>query len=443
MSKNKKTPVIHCKYDELVDPNTLKDHPKNRNQHGSDQIKRLGKIIKYQGWRYAIKVSKRSGFITSGHGRKLTAIGEGWTEVPVVYQDYEDEAQEYADVQADNAIASWADLDLAGINFDIGDLGPDFDLELLGLKNFSVDVADKEGLTDPDQVPDKVDPVCKTGDLWKLGEHRLLCGDSTKKEDVEKLMNGEKADITFTSPPYNLGNNAKLRGYNGDGDDSAYIEKSDHKSQEEYLQFLIKWTDLAIKFSNTVFCNIQILAGNKLSVPMYWMNYHNKLIDIMIWDKEHAPPQMAERVLNSVWEFIFIFTDEHNPKRSIKTGKKFRGTLDNIYRLNPVGKKDKLAKDHGAVFPVAFAEHFAEHFAEKSILDLFGGSGTSIIACEKTNRKCFMMELDPNYCDVIIKRWEDFTGKKAELLNGKTTEKGRRSAARKANKASSVRRRNR
>ena len=144
MAKKSNLPAIHCKYDKLVDPKTLKDHPKNRNEHGPDQIKRLGKIIKYQGWRKAIVVSKRSKCITAGHGRKLTAIGEGWNVVPVVYQDYKDEAQEYADVQADNAIAEWANLDLAGINFDIGDLGPDFDLELLGLKNFTVDVADKE-----------------------------------------------------------------------------------------------------------------------------------------------------------------------------------------------------------------------------------------------------------------------------------------------------------
>lgn len=272
-----------------------------------------------------------------------------------------------------------------------------------------------EGLTDDDAIPETVETRCQPGQLWILGNHRLLCGDSTKIEDVERLMNGHIADITFTSPPYNLGDNAKLRGYNGDGDDSAYIDKSDHKTQEEYLNFLNSFTELAISYSKSVFVNIQILAGNKLCIPKYWMNFHDRLIDIMVWDKEHAPPQMAARVLNSVWEFIFIFTAEKEPKRTIKTGYEFRGTLDNIYRLNPIGKKDHLAKDHGAVFPVAFAEHFAEHFAEESVLDLFGGSGTTIIACEKRNRKCFTMEINSRYCDVIIQRWEQFTGKTATL----------------------------
>ena len=159
-AKPSKDPVIHCKYDELVDPSTLKDHPKNRNRHGSDQIERLGQVIKYQGWRYPIKVSKQTKCITSGHGRKLTAIGQGWEKVPVVYQDYKDSAQEYADVQSDNAIASWAELDFKGINFDIGDLGPDFNIDLLGIKNFTLDIADKQFDPSDSTESDKKQKLC-------------------------------------------------------------------------------------------------------------------------------------------------------------------------------------------------------------------------------------------------------------------------------------------
>lgn len=130
---------IHCKYDELVDPKSLKQHPKNRNNHPQDQIKRLAQILDYQGFRYPIKVSKASGFVTSGHGRIAAAILNGWTEVPVNYQEYESQEQEYADLVADNSIASWSELDLSGINTDIGDLGPDFDIDLLGIKNFEID----------------------------------------------------------------------------------------------------------------------------------------------------------------------------------------------------------------------------------------------------------------------------------------------------------------
>jgi len=180
------------------------------------------------------------------------------------------------------------------------------------------------------------------------------------------------------------------------------------------------WTILALKNSKIVFSNIQILANNKLVLPDYLQTFKKNLVDIMIWDKEHSAPAMASRVLNSVFEFIFILTDKEYPKRSITTAPDFRGTVNNIYRLNPAGKKDPLAKNHRAVFPVAFAEHFISTFSVGSVLDLFGGSGSTLIACEKTNRKCFMMELCPHYIDVIITRWENYTGQKARLINGET-----------------------
>lgn len=140
---------IKCLYDSLLNINELKAHPKNRNKHPKDQIDRLAKILKYQGWRYPVKVSKQSGFVTAGHGRIEAAKANGWTEIPVNFQDYSDEAQEYADVQADNAIASWSELDLSEINTDLGDLGPDFNIDLLGIKNFNLDcetteIVDKE-----------------------------------------------------------------------------------------------------------------------------------------------------------------------------------------------------------------------------------------------------------------------------------------------------------
>lgn len=134
---------IHCLFDEMVKPSKLKKHPKNRNKHPKEQIERLAKILSYQGFRYPIKVSKLSGFITSGHGRAEAAKLLKLTEIPVVYQDYESDEQEYADVQSDNAIASWSELDLSDINTDIQDLGPDFDIDLLGIKNFTIDVAEK------------------------------------------------------------------------------------------------------------------------------------------------------------------------------------------------------------------------------------------------------------------------------------------------------------
>ncbi len=150
---------INCLYDSLVAISHVKPHPKNRNKHPDDQIKPLAEILIYQGWRYPVKVSKRSGFVTSGHGRIEAAKLNGWTEVPVNYQDYDSDDQEYADVQADNSIASWAELDLPGINSDLGELDPTFNLDLLGIKDFRLDMSDFE---EPDQ---KGDPTLKEAQL--------------------------------------------------------------------------------------------------------------------------------------------------------------------------------------------------------------------------------------------------------------------------------------
>lgn len=135
---------VKCLYDELVDPNELKDHPKNRNKHEKAQVQRLAKLYSYHGIRHPIIVSRRTGYIVAGHGRKAAALEAGIKQFPVVYQDFESEEKEYAFIQADNAIALWADLDLAAINVDLGDLGPDFDIDVLGIKGFHVEPADKK-----------------------------------------------------------------------------------------------------------------------------------------------------------------------------------------------------------------------------------------------------------------------------------------------------------
>lgn len=416
--------TVHCHYHEMVFVNELKEHPKNPNKHENNQVKRLAKILEYQGFRHPIVVSNNSGFIVAGHGRLYAAQHLNIKQVPVTYQDFQDGDAEYAFLVADNAIAEWSDLDLSWINDEVQDLGPDFDLEWLGLKNFQVEPADKvASQTDEDETPSEPDePNTKQGDLIELGNHRLLCGDATNVQHVDNLMNGENADIMLTSPPYNLGENAKMRGYNASGKDSAYATKSDHKTQDHYKQMLFDFTNLGLNYADNLFINLQLLSGNKEALPEYWHKYRNHLVDLVVWDKEHAAPQLAERVLNSVFEFVFILTKNQNPSRAISTGPEFRGTLKNIYRLNPVGKKDELAKDHGAVFPVAFAEHFISNFSKKSVIDPFGGSGSTLIACEKTNRKCFMMELEPKYCDVIIERWLKYTGKQEVKINGETVE---------------------
>ncbi len=135
---------VHCKFDELIDPSALMNHKKNRNKHGQDQIQRLAELYKYHGIRHPIIVSNRTKCIVAGHGRKLAAILAGVKKYPVVYQDFKNDEAEYAFLQADNAIASWSELDMSAINNDVADLGPDFNVDMLGIFNFTIDINDKE-----------------------------------------------------------------------------------------------------------------------------------------------------------------------------------------------------------------------------------------------------------------------------------------------------------
>lgn len=392
-----------------VEVSSLKPHPKNPNKHTDDQIERLAKLMRYQGFRSPIVVSNLSGYIVAGHGRLLAAKKLKLEKVPVSFQDFSDHEQEYAHMTADNAIAEWATLDLGNINEELESLGPDFDLDFLGIKDFELEPADKYADKDADAVPDvPKKPKAKLGQIYKLGVHRLMCGDSTSIDAVEKLMDGQKADITFTSPPYNVGKTPN-------GNKQKYISDSDNKSSGDFKQLLNEFTNNCLIFSDYVFSNIQSLSGNKIALIEHLYDMRERFADTIIWDKKTAEPAMARRVLNSRFEYIHIFSNE--AKRTI--GKRdFRGTLENIFELNSRQGKE-FAKIHKATFPVQLPEYFILNFTETSCLDPFGGTGTTLIACEKTNRKCFMMELDPHYVDVIIARWEQFTGKKAELIDGK------------------------
>lgn len=387
---------IYCKHDELIDPKKLKNHPKNRNKHGQDQIDRLSELYKYHGIRHPIIVSNLSGFIVAGHGRKLAAIRAGIKEMPVVYQDFESSEAEYSFIQADNAIALWAELDLAGINTDLADLGPDFDINMLGIQDFTLDAAEKEFEGDPDEVPDEVEPKSKLGDIYKLGDHRLMCGDSTDESDVYKLVCNESIDFIHTDPPYGI--NEKGERGNRFGKNSIMEKGVDYKS------FIDDSTEYAIKAFN-------ICENLNVKTQVWWgANYycHHLLRqnNWLVWDKRCDDKQSD---MNSDAELAWVKSD----RNSVRI---FRHLWKGLIKQSERQEK----RVHPTQKPTALAEHCFDRYDKncKSVLDLFGGSGSTLIACEKTNRKCFMMELDPHYVDVIIARWEKFTGKKAELIGG-------------------------
>ena len=371
--------MIHCKYDELINPKELQPHPKNRNKHSGDQIERLAKLYEYQGIRHPIIVSKRSGFIVAGHGRKAAATKLKLKEFPVVYQDFESDEQEYAFIQSDNAVALWAELDLSAINTDIQDLGPDFDIDWLGIKNFKIDVSEHEGLCDEDEVPEHVEPKTKLGDLYQLGNHRLLCGDSTSIDAVERLMDGEKADMVFTDPPYGISYQSNMR---TKSEKFAVIENDE--------KFISEWVNVLPIVSNG-----WVFVWTTWKVFKEWIDITSpigELSNVIVWDKGGGGIGDLKKTFLTDYEIALVYH-----RGAEITGKR----LGSVWSI---GKDSSMDYAHPTQKPVALGEMAITNCTnnKESVLDLFGGSGSTLIACEKTNRKCFMMELDPHYVDVIV-----------------------------------------
>ena len=238
-----------------------------------------------------------------------------------------------------------------------------------------------------------------------------MCGDSTNEKNVSDLMDGNIADISFQSPPYNVGSSPTYEQMILKKE-SKYTNNNDNLTTEEYTNFLINFTKNGLKHSQYTFCNIQCLANNKDSIIEYMRSMKKEYADTIIWDKQNAAPAMPQNVLNAEFEYIHIFSNKGN--RNIGTIP-FRGTLSNIIHI-PRGHNN-YADIHNAVFPIQLPAYIIEKFAKKSVLDLFGGTGTTLIACEQLNRNCYIMEYEPLYCQVIINRWEQYTGEKAVKIN--------------------------
>lgn len=408
-----KEPKIHVSGIEMVPTAKLVPNPKNPNVHPAEQIERLAQIIEFAGWRRPITVSRRSGFVTVGHGRLDAAKLRGWKTVPVSYQDYDNEAAEYQDMVADNAIDDWAEMDKAKINADVVEFGPEFDIDLLGIKDFTLEPTEKfSPQADEDEVPDQVKPKTKVGDIYVIGRHRLMCGDSTSIDAVDKLMDGEKADFTITSPPYNVGL-----------DYNAY---DDAKDEYEYVDMLKSVIGNMRAIGTENYWCMWNVGVYPLSLHLSLLRDYFKIQRSIAWIKTGLTgPQMVYQMKknpvvknylpNFGWEIIACchVNKEIKGKRKIPSNVIDKCQTD-VWEVSQHSNSKDQGKHPGA-FPVEIATRGIELYADENVFEPFGGSGTTLIACEKTSRKCFMMEIDPHYCDVIIARWEKYTGKKAEL----------------------------
>ena len=312
---------------------------------------------------------------------------------------------------ADNATSD-------NVEWDLPNIVEDFDVSVAEDWGVSVDLSieqePQEAKDDDfDEEKDPVATICQEGDVWQLGEHRLMCGDSTKAEDFERLMDGQKADLTFTSPPYNAGC-LDLEGR--ENTKRKYMNDADTKTNEQYLAFLSSNVELLLKYSDEVFYNIGVVAGSKVAILGLLYEYRDKFKDFIYWKKNNPVNCIAKGVISSAVELIMCFGE--NNSRSFKdthfqNGEYYLGVIE-----GNVASNNEYAKIHKATFPMYLPENIIRNFSSKgsAIIDCFGGTGTTLIAAEQLGRKCYMMELDPHYCDVIIARWEKLTGQKAVKL---------------------------
>ena len=387
----------------------------NSRKHSDEQVAQIAASIKEFGWTNPLLVDGNKGII-AGHGRLMAARKLKMKEVPTIELKHLTDTQRKALIIADNKLALNADWDNELLTIELNELLADgFALDLLG---FSVDEIQSllepevvEGLTDEDAVPEvPEEPKTRLGDIYQLGNHRLMCGDSTSIDAVDKLMDGQKADLVFTSPPYNANTKA------GDGDifkskksKKLYAEGySDNLPSTEYIDFAS--SVLEVCFANTdgfIFWNVSYNAKSKNEYIKQIVNRLDYLIEQVCWKKTSTIP--FKGCLMRDWEPIYIFSTN-------KQGLNTKTVTSNFWQVSNTGSQQE---NHKACFPVGLPEKGISLVNVNSgiIFEPFCGSGTTIIAAEKHGRKCYGMELDPKYCDVIVKRWEEFTGKKAELLS--------------------------
>jgi DNA modification methylase len=359
---------------------------RNSRTHSDAQVAQIAASIKEFGWTNPILVDGENGII-AGHGRLLAARKLGHSEVPIIELSHMTESQKKAYVIADNQLAMNAGWDTAMLTLELADLkDAGFDLDIIG---FDAKELDKllepeqvEGLTDEDAVPDAPEePKTKLGDIYQLGNHRLMCGDSNDTLSIDKLLYGIVPNAIITDPPYGIGIDGQKHSISSNPKHNRKFHEKKGWDSERPDEGIFRW----------------IVSMNVPSV-IWGGNYFADLLPAtrgwLYWSKGQDGLTMSDGEL--------AWTTENKPLRS-KT-------------INRAALKGSIHPTQKPVEIIEFSIDYLKVPTNGAVLDLFAGSGTIAIACEKHQIKSYMMEQDAGYCDAIVKRWEDFTGKKAVLL---------------------------
>lgn len=425
---------------QFVDLNSLAKRETNPRTHSEQQIQQLADAIKEWGWTSPILVSEDMTII-AGHGRLAAAELLSIESVPIMIASGWTDEQIRAYVIADNKLALNAGWDEELLEFELSQLQEaGFAVDLIGFDEAELEAlvptADKY-LTDPDDVPEPPKkPITKPGDIWQLGEHRLICGNATDPKTYERLLEGEQADVCWTDPPYNVNYQSKAGSIQNDNlgseafleflnasfgcihhnlklGGSIYVAHSD----TEGLNFRTAFADAGFKLSG-------VLIWEKNSLVLGRSDYQWKHEPVLYgWKPGAAHGWFGDRKQTTISELNgTVFSQNEDGSVNVRVGGETvviegqgiiaRPIEPSVIRVD----KPKLSADHPTMKPVELVSSMIRNSSEKDnvVLDPFGGSGSTLVAAEILGRRARLIELDPVYCDVIIRRWEEITGREAE-----------------------------
>jgi len=400
---------------------TAEYNPRIDLKPGEEKYEHIKKSIEEFGYVDPIVINKDMTVI-GGHQRLKILKELGYKEIECNVVDVNKNIEKKMNIALNNNSGEWDNEKLKKLMQEISKEFEDMDStgfnadeieELFGeTKEISEDNFDAEKC-----AAEIKEPTVKLGDIWILGDHRLMCGDSTKQEDVNKLMNGDIAKCLFTSPPYNMGADM-YENYEDNLESKKYIDFNLDviRVWKEHLKGYLFWNISYNRNSRWEFIEIMYRIIKDIGL---------RFMELIVWDKGHGMPIVSEDMLTRQYEDILMVSNDEEfsqemdlyylgttEQRGYFNKKKGKG-ITNYWRITTGNTQ---LDNHKACFPVKLPARAIELTTNKNdiVIDCFGGSGTTLIACEKTERKCYMMELDPRYCDVIIERWEELTGKKAK-----------------------------